>query len=588
MAIAISPDRSADRSGDVFPAGKLLAGRFRVEVVLGSGGMATVYRAKDLATSKPVALKVLRRELSTVPEAATRFRREGELLQGFVHPGIVRVETFGALEDGTLFLAMELLEGETLGQMMRRRGALDPDDVAPILTGACAPLAAAHAKGIVHRDLKPDNVFLVRAPGASEADFTVKLLDFGISKVFGSERLTQTGELLGTPRYMAPEQLAADHDLDGRVDVYALGVILYETLAARPPFLGATPSDLIVAILNGKMTPLGAVRADLPPEIESVVMRTMSRAREARYPTPEALANAFVSALGQANAGRAAVPARPGMETAVLGSMQSAPAAHGLPAKNQRPPIATLVNSPALDGQVAGAGPRAAAEPLVPGTLSGFAPTVLPVDRSAPALAPAREPAPEPRERRSAGAANGGSERRAGRVQFAAPVVPALTPASPDRDGGPREQGDQPAQSSRAGEGSLASGTNTTGRLEAVPDDFELPTRFRGRTLLIICVALLAGAISMGIAIFVLSRMNRRSAPAVTAPLAPAQSVATNPTPSPFGGTAEGAAPSAQAPVVAPIDNAQLVPPGAAPPTPAATTDEPSVGVLPRAPHTDT
>ena len=568
MGSAASSDRSGERNGDARAAGSVIAGRFRVDVLLGSGGMATVYRAKDLATNKHVALKLLRRELSTIPEAASRFRREGELLQGFTHPGIVRVETFGALEDGTLFLAMELLEGETLGQMMRRRGALDPDEVAPILTGACAALASAHAKGIVHRDLKPDNVFLVRAEGASEDDFQVKLLDFGISKVFGSERLTQTGELLGTPRYMAPEQLAADHDLDGRVDVYALGVMLYETLAACPPFLGSTPSDLIVAILNGKVAPLRSVRADLPPEIESVVMRTMARAREARYATPEALANAFVSALGRPSTPgpmRAAAPARPGMETALLGSMQSAPVARGLAATNERAAPPTLLNAPAMSGQVASAAPMLVAEPLVPGTLTGFAASVAGSSAVVtPVVAPAAIAAAHAVPQRSAAPADprGGA---AVEQRSAAPSVVAASPA-----GGPPLRS---ASASSSGVGAHPreyapqpqSGAGSTGRREAIAEEpFELPTQVRGRTVVIVLVALLAGAISMSAAIMILKWWSRSSATAE-----PAAQIAQPVSALPTGGAAQPslaqpslAQPAEQTPLAQPATDGT----GAAPP----------------------
>jgi serine/threonine-protein kinase len=360
MVTAATTDRSR---GEARAPGSIVAGRFRVESLLGEGGMASVYRATDLATSRPIALKLLRPDLCAIPEAASRFRREGELLQAFAHPGIVRVETFGALEDGALFLAMELLAGETLGALMRRSGPLDPSDVAPLLAGICAPLAAAHARGIVHRDLKPENIFL------AGAEPQVKLLDFGISKVFGSEKLTQTGQLLGTPRYMAPEQLAAEHELDARVDVYAVGVILYEALAGRPPFLGSAPSDLIVSILHGRVAPLRSVRGDLPPEVESVVARAMARAREARYATPEELANAFLGAVG-----RPSVPGgiRAGMATAVLGSMQSAPPAYGVEASEQPAPV-TLVQAPSFAGAARPAPVAPRPEELAPGTLSDLA-----------------------------------------------------------------------------------------------------------------------------------------------------------------------------------------------------------------------
>ena len=139
-------------------------------------------------------------------------------------------------------------------------------ELAPIVAGACGGLSAAHDAGIVHRDLKPDNLFLAETTQGMQ----VKLLDFGISKVTGSDKLTHTGEVLGTPRYMAPEQLSAERDLDGRTDVYALGVILYEALAGSPPFVASTPTDLIIAILHGKSAPLRSFRPDLGPDVEAM------------------------------------------------------------------------------------------------------------------------------------------------------------------------------------------------------------------------------------------------------------------------------------------------------------------------------
>ena len=211
--------------------GALIGGRFRLESELGEGGMAQVFVATDIATHRKVAIKLLKEGRSEQQdEAEARLRREAELLSRLTNPAIVQVETYGRANDGRLFMAMELLQGETLGDLMRRQQQLDPEELAPIVAGIAAGLAAAHKAGIVHRDLKPDNIFLAR--DKPEDAVQVKLLDFGISKVYGvAERLTRTGQILGTPRYMAPEQLAADHDLDARVDVYAMGVILYEALS---------------------------------------------------------------------------------------------------------------------------------------------------------------------------------------------------------------------------------------------------------------------------------------------------------------------------------------------------------------------
>jgi serine/threonine-protein kinase len=215
---------------------------------------------------------------------------------------------------------MELLEGETLGTRMKRRPML-PTELAPIVAGIVAGLAAAHAQAVVHRDLKPDNVFLVpdHASGR-EGALRVKLLDFGISKVWYGEKLTQTGQILGTPRYMSPEQLGAEVDVDPRIDVYALGVILYEALAGTPPFLASTPTDLIVAILHGKVAPLRTVRPELSPAIEAVVMRAMARHRDARFGTARELADAFLDAAGIDESFRLAP--RKGLDTRALGSVR--------------------------------------------------------------------------------------------------------------------------------------------------------------------------------------------------------------------------------------------------------------------------
>ena len=355
-------------------AGTMIAGRYRIERLLGTGGMAEVYRATDIAAAKPVAIKLMKAEIAEVPGAVERLRREGEILTSLRHPSIVAIETFGKLDDGRIFIAMELLDGETLGAHARRVGRMEPAALTPILEGAGGGLAAAHAQGIVHRDLKPDNIFLAKAApldGALGPATQVKVLDFGISKVFGSDKLTQTGEVVGTPRYMAPEQLSAERDLDGRVDIYALGVILYEALAGQPPFLAATPSDLIIAILHGKVVPLRTQRPDLHADIEGVVARAMARAKEARFDSVDALVGAWkacASARSAARADKAPARARPGMATTPLGSMahrapiatpvfglsagpHDANASHGVPSTR---PVADVIAAPAMERPIAG------------------------------------------------------------------------------------------------------------------------------------------------------------------------------------------------------------------------------------------
>ncbi|MFO0683565.1 MAG: protein kinase [Sandaracinus sp.] len=320
--------------------GVVLGGRFRVEEALGSGGMADVFRATELVSGRSVAVKVLRASPEQSPEATARLRREGQVLRALKNPAIVGIDEVTEIDGGRVMLVMELLRGETLGARMRR-GRLEPLELAPIVAGTTAGLSAAHANGVVHRDLKPDNIFLANG---SDGRVQVKLLDFGVSKVFGGERLTQTGQVLGTPRYMSPEQLGAEPEVDHRVDIYSLGVILYEALTGKPPFLASTPTDLIVAILHGKITPLRSLRPDLPASMEAVVMRAMARVRDARFRAATELADAFFEAAGVAP-GAVAKP-RAGMATTPLGSLrtldpalQAAPAPAAVPAKP--PPAAS-------------------------------------------------------------------------------------------------------------------------------------------------------------------------------------------------------------------------------------------------------
>ncbi|MCC7542165.1 MAG: protein kinase [Deltaproteobacteria bacterium] len=311
---------------DVRDAGAMIAGRYRVVRPIAQGGMGEVVEAIDQASGARVAVKVLRRDVVADREAIARFRREGDILASLRHPNIVAVPHAGTTPDGALYLVMEMLDGETLGARMRRERQLPPGALVPTVAQTADALAAAHDAGVIHRDLKPDNVFLSRTPGGAEI---VKLLDFGVSKLAAEEeRLTRTGELLGTPRYMAPEQVSGERDLDGRVDVYSLGVILYEAIAGRPPFLGSTTGDLVIAILSGKPAPLRTLAPLIDPAVEAVVLRAISKARDARYATPTALADAFAQATGvvvRSSFVGDAPAVRPGMGTLMLGGGVEAP-----------------------------------------------------------------------------------------------------------------------------------------------------------------------------------------------------------------------------------------------------------------------
>lgn len=289
----------------VFDQGELFAERFQIEGVLGKGGMGTVYTAVDLADGGRIALKVLKRKMALDGEAQQRFRREAEILASINHPGIVQIRGFGEAKDHRPWIAMERLEGETLRQRVERNGPIDPVDLSTILDAAAAPLTEAHAMGIVHRDLKPDNIFLVE-----DGPTMVKILDFGLSTSLTSKKLTATGTILGTPRYMSPEQIASASSSGGQTDVYALGVIVYEALTGHSPFAASDHGQLLGAILTGRIEPLSNVRPDVGAELEQVVLRGMARSTDERYRTPSEFARAF-SALARGGPRGAALPKRP-------------------------------------------------------------------------------------------------------------------------------------------------------------------------------------------------------------------------------------------------------------------------------------
>lgn len=274
-----------------FEPGALFGERFVIEGRLGSGGMGDVFNAVDLRTNERVALKVLRRK-KMVGDASARFQREVDILAAANHPCIVGIRGFGHAADGTLWLAMEHLEGESLRQRVKRLGQMEPEALLPILRSACDAIAQAHKRGIIHRDLKPDHLFL---PAGGTPP--VKILDFGLSLSAGSKKLTKTGTVLGTPRYMAPEQIASAHGSDGRADVYALGVIVYEALTGDSPFVASDHGQLLGAILTGKVEPLSARRPDLPIGVVRAIEIAMASSVEYRWQDPMEFADAFAKGL---------------------------------------------------------------------------------------------------------------------------------------------------------------------------------------------------------------------------------------------------------------------------------------------------
>ncbi|MES1209254.1 MAG: serine/threonine-protein kinase, partial [Pseudomonadota bacterium] len=229
--------------------GDVIADRYLIERCIGRGGMAEVFAGVNQRTNKRVALKWIRPALAHTPEALARFAREALAAGRIHHPNVVTV--FDVVEhQNATWLVMELLEGEPLSEILRRRKFLPISEAAALLIPAMRGVAAAHARGVVHRDIKPENIFICR--GSDNHKGEAKVLDFGVSKLSDPNSedttITSAGNLVGTPIYMAPELVRGARDVDQRADVYALGVVLYETLAGRPPYQGEVYSALAIAI----------------------------------------------------------------------------------------------------------------------------------------------------------------------------------------------------------------------------------------------------------------------------------------------------------------------------------------------------
>jgi serine/threonine-protein kinase len=254
---------------------------YRIEGMLGAGGMGEVYAAVHPLIGKRAAIKVLRAELSVNREAVERFVQEARAVNQIGHPNIVDVFAFGALADGRSYFVMEWLKGESLRARIKRDRML-LSEVEHVVEGICVALEAAHEKGIVHRDLKPDNVFLVAVKNAPPM---VKLLDFGIAKLMGTEdtrvERTRTGNLLGTPAYIAPEQ-ARGEQIDQRVDVYSLGAMAYEMLAREVPFPARSAMDMVAQHLYTEAPSVRRKARDVPTELDALIARMMAKAPELR------------------------------------------------------------------------------------------------------------------------------------------------------------------------------------------------------------------------------------------------------------------------------------------------------------------
>ncbi|MGD8863406.1 MAG: serine/threonine-protein kinase [Myxococcales bacterium] len=279
------------------PTGTLVADKYRVERVLGHGGMGIVYAATHVVSGKPVALKWMRPTLEGTDGPTERFIQEARATARIDHPNVVDIYDVG-VQEGSAYLVMELLGGESLADRLER-GRPSPDEAVALLMPAMRGVAAAHHHGVIHRDLKPDNIFLCRGPDGEPRE--PKVLDFGISKIKSTRddsgtdelQLTRHGVVMGTPHYMSPEHARGATEVDHRGDIYAFGVILYEMLTGTQPFDAETYENLVVKIATEDPVPIRELAPTVDEDLAAVVMRAMARDREARHADVAELARAL-------------------------------------------------------------------------------------------------------------------------------------------------------------------------------------------------------------------------------------------------------------------------------------------------------
>lgn len=292
--------------------GEIVGGKYRVERLLGEGGMGAVYEAVHTQIGSRVAIKFLHPGFAENTEAVERFQREAQAAAAVGHDAIIRVNDIGDCDDGSSFLVMELLEGQSLAQILESRRPLSIEQTSFIVCQVLSGLDAAHRAGIVHRDLKPDNIFLVDTGALLPG---VKILDFGISRVTGlatdeeeHTRLTKTGIVLGTPAYMSPEHARGRSDVDQRSDLFSVGVILYEALTGVMPFDGMNYNAVLAAILTEDPPSPTMHAPEIHPEIEAVVEKALCKDREGRYQNAGEMFDDLIPFVDEVAVGRVIMP----------------------------------------------------------------------------------------------------------------------------------------------------------------------------------------------------------------------------------------------------------------------------------------
>jgi serine/threonine-protein kinase len=363
--------------------GKALDGQYQIEALLGKGGMGAVYRARHVLLGDRVAIKVLPPEMRSNTEWLRRFQREGQAARRFRHPNAVTVYDLRTSGDGTIYLVMEYVEGNTLDAELKKRGTFSPAEAVAVLRPIMGVLNAAHAMGVVHRDLKPENIMIGKATTGGEP--VVKLLDLGIAKLrevagaekTGSTNLTVAGQMLGTPYYMSPEQWGelpddGNSEIDGRADIYSLGCVLYEIVAARRPFNGMTLAELRRQHVSVTPEPLNAVAPGVPESFAQVIARAIAKDRRDRQSTAGELEQELTSALSAEG-----ISASPSLSA--LPSASSGPVSSGVVTSPQQTAATMMTGIDQVEAPIpsqAATMPTVIAQPKAPASPTPASPTI--------------------------------------------------------------------------------------------------------------------------------------------------------------------------------------------------------------------
>jgi serine/threonine-protein kinase len=448
--------------------GDVLAGKYRIDKVLGVGGMGVVVAAHHIQLDEKVAIKFLLPQALASSETVARFAREARAAVKIKSEHVARVSDVGTLENGAPYMVMEYLHGGDLSDWLKQRGALPFEQAVEFVLQACEAIAEAHALGIVHRDLKPSNLFATRRADGSN---TIKVLDFGISKTNkdpAGMQMTATSSVMGSPLYMSPEQLQSSKDVDARSDIWSIGIILYELLTGDSPFQAETMPQLVVGIMSSPPPPLRQKRPEAPPGLEQVILKCLDKDRGKRFQTIGELALAlleFAPKRSRVSVERiTGVLRAAGLSSASLevpsSSNSEGPAAtgstwgrteHGIPVGGSKKPVIIGLAAVVVVALAAGVvvkmrqgdpGPLDSASTATSGTSATA--TAEPAQSAA---APSTVPEPQPVVSAVQPAPSSDTPKDRPVVAPRPPVVPAATPVKPGKPGRPAPSAGHPSSS---------------------------------------------------------------------------------------------------------------------------------------------